>query len=355
MCLGLDIWVPQIVKANIRQSQLFHNELEAVIHRSIGETAPGGIGEHKAGFFPCLPGFQAVSVLFQLLPAEQLNHGGSQGQDTALVVLGRGEIIFPALFLLPAELTLDGKGLVVQVDVLPAQAQKLTLTHTREQSDLEKVFMGMPLDFPEERLRLFPVQRLDFLPVNPGQFASVREVEPQDVVFLGLFQSLVKNAVDVFDRLGGKSPAAVLLGAEKLIVKLLNLVRGQGFNFQSPQLGNNVHFRLLAVEQRRGGLHIPKVVRQPVFKPLFHGELAWGLVGPFIKFSDELRELLPDLLWGLSGNGFLDLLSCSGVVTHSSAGLPKGVFFTVSHNGFLANGPVAVGGAAHGFCARHIF
>lgn len=89
--------------------------------------------------------------------------------------------------------------------------------------------MGVTLDFPQEHRRLFPVQRLDFLLVNPGQFASVRGVEPQDVVFLGLFQRLVKNAVDVLDRLGRKALAAVLLGTEQLIVKLLNLVRGQSF------------------------------------------------------------------------------------------------------------------------------
>ena len=87
----------------------------------------------------------------------------------------------------------------------------------------------MALNFPQELRRLFLVQRLDFLPINPGQFASVRGVEPQDMVFLGLFQRLVKNTMDVLDCLGGKPFAAVLFGAEQFIVKLLNLVRGQNF------------------------------------------------------------------------------------------------------------------------------
>lgn len=55
--------MPQIVETNIRQVQLFHDSLKAVIHRPIGENAPGGISEHESGFFPCLPGVQTVPVL----------------------------------------------------------------------------------------------------------------------------------------------------------------------------------------------------------------------------------------------------------------------------------------------------
>jgi hypothetical protein len=87
LCLGLDIWVPQIVEARRRGPDFCHNTLEPVIDRSSRKEVAKRIRKHEIVFSPCLSSQLAHTVLLCLLEPEQLHNGSRKCKHSALIIL----------------------------------------------------------------------------------------------------------------------------------------------------------------------------------------------------------------------------------------------------------------------------
>ena len=219
------------MKPSRRRSDFFHKLFEATIDYTVREESPNFIGKYKVLFCPTLSRFEPLSVLFQFLKPEQFHHRGRKRQSSGFVVLGLGEVKLAVLVLLPAKLLLYRQRSIIQVQALPGKPQNLPLPNPCKKCDFIQVFIRVSMDCFQELGNLVIVQGLNVLFLYTGKLASVRGVYPNHTIFDRLLQRLVKNPVNVLDRLWRKRFSALLVLTGKLVIKLLNHRSGQGIQF----------------------------------------------------------------------------------------------------------------------------
>ena len=91
------------------------------------------------------------------------------------------------------------------------------------------------------------------------------------MIFPGLFQGFVENPMDIFNCLSGKAPASIFFRPRELMIKLLNIICDQALELYRTHAWNDVHFRLLAIEQGSRRFHVSLVICQPIIQPLAYG------------------------------------------------------------------------------------
>ena len=156
--------------------------------------------------------------------------------------------------------------------------------------------------------------------------------------------------MDVFDGLCGQP-----LFPLQFIIELLDLGGGKLFQLDLSKSGLYMVLTDRAVRICRVGLDIGDDVSiNPGVQPLPQGLLGRRNISSFVQVYNNLREFLADFFLCFAADRALNLLSGPQVITNGSAGFIVGVLSSISGHGFLANGAVAVGGTAHGFCAWHI-
>ena len=94
----------KVVYPCVGKADAFHDTLEAVKDRTVGDIASKLIGEHQAAVLPRRTCHQPLLGLLHLLRLQQLHHIRRGCDGTALVVLRRGEVISPTLSLASTEL-----------------------------------------------------------------------------------------------------------------------------------------------------------------------------------------------------------------------------------------------------------
>ena len=141
----------------------------------------------------------------------------------------------------------------------------------------------------------------------------------------------------------------------ELVVKLLNLGRGELVQLHTSKCGLYVVLADGTVRIRRVGLHVwNNIGIDPGVQPLPQCFFGRRNISSFIQINNDLREFQPDLLLGLSADRTLNLFPGPQVIANCGTGFIVGVFLPVFRYGFLADGAVAVGSTAHGFRAWHI-
>ena len=180
------------------------------------------------------------------------------------------------------------------------------------------------------------VHRLDFLPDCLGDDTSIGRVRPDVIIEHGLFQCVVEDAVDVFDSLGGKCIPA-LCGRVEDVVELLDVMGGQRIqtNGTEPRLQMVADGGFIGTD--RGGFHIGKIFTLPCVQPLTNGHLIRCDVSTSIQSGGEFLDLLRYFLLCLSGDGFLNLFSGTGIETCGVPAFPVRIFFSVSFYDFLSD------------------
>lgn len=118
-CRVLDIRVPQIMETSLRQAELGHHALEAIIHGAVRKVAAGLIGKDQVVVHPLLPRIHHHQCLSLLLLSKQLNNRRCKNDDTDLAVLGGGEVIFSTLATISYQLAANDKSAAFEVDAVP--------------------------------------------------------------------------------------------------------------------------------------------------------------------------------------------------------------------------------------------
>lgn len=72
--------------------------------------------------------------------------------------------------------------------------------------------------------------------------------------------------MDIFNCLSGKAPASIFFRPRGLMIKLLNIICDQVLELYRTHAWNDVHFRLLAIEQGSRRFHVSLVICQPIIQ-----------------------------------------------------------------------------------------
>ena len=133
------------------------------------------------------------------------------------------------------------------------------------------------------------------------------------------------------------------------VVKLLDVMGSQRIQ---PK-GTETRLQMIAdggfVGTDGGGFHISQIFILPCVQPLANGHLIRCDISTGIQSGGQFFDLLRYFLLRLSGDGFLNLLSGSGIETCSVPAFPVGIFFSVSLYDFLSDA-AATCGAFLGAC-----
>ena len=93
----------------------------------------------------------------------------------------------------------------------------------------------------------------------------------------------------------------------------------------------------------RGRFHIGKIFTLPCVQPLTNGHLIRCDVSTGIQRSGKFLDLLRYFFLCFSSDGFLNLLSGTGIKTAGLSSLPVGIFFSVSLYDFLSDAAATCG------------
>ena len=93
----------------------------------------------------------------------------------------------------------------------------------------------------------------------------------------------------------------------------------------------------------RGGFHIGQVFPLPGVQPLTNGHLIRCDVSTGIQRSGKFLDLLRYFFLRLSGDGFLNLFSGTGIETTGVPSFPVGISFSVSLYDFLSGATATCG------------
>lgn len=99
----------------------------------------------------------------------------------------------------------------------------------------------------------------------------------------------------------------------KRVIKVLDCVRLQTFKRDIAERRPQIQLSLPFVEIRCGILDADLIVFQPNIKPFIHSHFARLLVCSIVDLRGDCGEFLPHFLLRLAIDGFLDLLSRSGI------------------------------------------
>ena len=158
--------------------------------------------------------------------------------------------------------------------------------------------------------------------------------------------------MDILDRFWGQRRGIFGAGPER-VVEALDLIRVQGFQPDRAERRLNVLPDLGGVGDHRKRFDASQILRHPGVQPLAHGDLAGLPIGTRVDLCGGGLHLLADLLLGLSGKGFLHLLSGSGVKAHGEPRLPIGIGLSVAGDGLFPDAAGAGGIAPAGIGSGH--
>ena len=129
----------------------------------------------------------------------------------------------------------------------------------------------------------------------------------------------------------------------KRVIKVLDCVRLQTFKRDIAERRPQIQLSLPFVEIRCGILDADLLVFQPNIKPFIHGHFTRLLVYSAVDLRGDCGELLPHLPLRFAIDGFLNLLSRSGINAEGIARLPASVRA-------LADRAAALGPFCHSCC-----
>ena len=121
------VGMAKIVYPCVGKADAFHDTLEAVEDRTVGDIASKLIGEHQAAVLPRRACHQPLPGLLHLLRLQQLHHIRCGCDGAALVVFRWGEVISPTLSLASTELLIDENRTLFKINAVPHQAEQFTL------------------------------------------------------------------------------------------------------------------------------------------------------------------------------------------------------------------------------------
>ena len=102
-------------------------------------------------------------------------------------------------------LFVDGDDTALKIHTIPCEAENLTFANTGKQSCHEDGFKAGSLRFFQKKRNLIIVKGNDLGFLNTRQDTGICRIETDIADQNCLPQCLVKHAVDVLDRLGGKT------------------------------------------------------------------------------------------------------------------------------------------------------
>lgn len=256
MCPGLDIWVPEVMEADMlypcRRQDLLVGMPEGVrvIHRP-----RLGRGEH----------IRVVRVLFVLQDQQihRLLGDGDRADGVAGLGLAHLELTADAVYLLR-----HGDGHVLCVQVSPEEGQQLAAAQAAGQLQVVCREKAAPVGLLEVGADLLWKEHLHLLLFNFRELTSFRRVVGDELFFHRLIQRRAEYPVDAVDE--AVAQALVLQldvfvpldtpGGFQFVVKLLDLDRGKLVQLDTADAGDNVLLDVVAVIVCRllpdGGLRV---------------------------------------------------------------------------------------------------
>ena len=338
--------VAQIVEPGIlRDPGAFGDLFEVFDHGAAYEIFTRCIGEHQIEFVvPETPGQSLFPLLPLLLSAEGIHHQRGREDGAALAALGRFQEVIAVLAL---KLLLDRDDAGLEIHALPAKSKQLALPHSGEHGGDKQVAVIVLLGLLEKLGNLVRFQRLDLRLDHLWQLAGICGIGADVVVGDGLLEGAVEDAMDILDGLGGETRSG------QIVVKPLNGVGVQCFQFGCAQSGLQVLLHLFVVVELGQGLQIAQILCYPDVQPLGHGHFAGGFVGACVDGSGGGLQLLGDFLLGLAGDAALDLLAGSGIKALRIPGFVVGVLLALYGFGDLPDGTHTGSGFVLLFALRH--
>ena len=201
MCLGLDIWVPEIVGPCVRPPDAGGNGFEPLVESVDGIVAPGFSREHQIA--RVCPGGASSQPILQLLHplVPEVFKGNGWGLDGAgLTAFGAGgNVVFTALDLLPLELLTYGDSSLLKIHLSPGKAQALPLSQTGEQAKGVGVAHGRVVNSGQEQGNFVICKRADFFVLCLWQLRRVARVGGYDPLLQGHAECLVHDGAGVLD------------------------------------------------------------------------------------------------------------------------------------------------------------
>ena len=311
-CVG----VPHVVEADLRRADLFHDLLEVVVDR-VGIQVPAKlVGEDQVhGVLEVLPVLELPGHLLLFDPIEDVHDLLGGLQLSGLPVFRGDELAGPVPDPGPLELLVDQNGAPGEVHYVPSQTHDLALPHPGEQGHEEQVLVLVALDSLQEVGDHVLIHSVHLLLLDPGTDRGVRGVVGDVAVQDCLPQGRVEDPVDVLDRLCGEL-------FELLVVEALHGVGVQRVEADQAYLGLDMIPDDGSIGIGRSLLDAEEILRGPDIQPFPDGHLAGRAVDAPVDLGGHLPEPLGDLLFGLAGDGALDLLSGFGICPGGIPGFP---------------------------------
>lgn len=189
----------KVVYPCVGKADAFHDTLEAVGDRTVGDIASKLIGEHQAAVLPRRTCHQTMFGLLHFLCLQQLHHIRRGCDGAALVVFRWGEVIGPALSLTSAKLLIDENRTLFKIHAIPHQSEQLTFAQAGEEIDGERNFILAAFQEIQKLSGLLVGQRMDLFFDDFGQNTRGRRIVADVVEKDGLLERFVQHTVDVLD------------------------------------------------------------------------------------------------------------------------------------------------------------
>ena len=191
--------VAKVMYPCVGKANAFHDTLEAIEDRAIGNIAPELIGEHQAAVLPRRTCHQTLFGLLHFLCLQQLHHIRRGCDGTALVVFRRGEIVCSAFPLTSAKLLVDEERTFFKINAVPHQTEQLALTQAGEEIDGERNFVFAAFQEIQKLSGLLIGQRMDLFFDDFGQNTRGRRIVADVVEKNGLLERFVQHTVNILD------------------------------------------------------------------------------------------------------------------------------------------------------------
>ena len=326
-CLGLDIWVPQIVKSYMldpcRRQNLLMGVPEGVriVHR-----ARLGRGEH----------IRVVRVLlvFQDQQIHRLLRDGDDADGVAGLGLAHLELPVDAVHLFR-----HGDGHIFHVQVSPEEGQQLAPAQAAGEFQVVRREQTAPVGLLEIGPNLLGKQNFHLLLLNLRELAPLRRVVRDQLLLHRLGQRRAEHPVDAVDEAVAQ-PLVLQLnmfvplntpGGFQPVIELLDLDRGELVQPDITDPGDDVLFDVVIVVVRRllpdGGLGIGL---EPQPHPFGYRVFATTDYVYLSIFLNGLGQLFLAFLLGFRQHVFVDGLARCRVAARCVAALPAAIG-TFSH------------------------
>ena len=279
LCLGLDIWVPQVMEADAGQAVVLGDRVEPVPQAGALE-----MGHMVVGCF--------------LFRCAQTGHDVVRSADCPCRAGGLGPLLHPLVVPAADQRLFDGDGPTLKIDAVPGQSRDLRRPHAHPDSQQDRDLHYSPLHRPQEDPDLLGLKDRLLLPLLLREGGV--QFQPRAV----LSQDGGEQAVDIAQRLRRSLLDLALLvgvGLGGLVHGLLDHLRGELVELDGRELRKRVAADDVVAAD--GGGAEDAVLALDV---LLHGlpqRHGGGVSGDLLVVHLPLQSLVLRLLLGGAGEG----------------------------------------------------